>query len=132
MFGPFLGQLTGIAGGSMNVLNAMAEAEMKQQRKDGSTEGSKELLGKAAMLGVTGKSDEAIALYQEALSKNPEDAAAFFGLASVFAVKNSRNEALAALGKAIAYDPKYRSIAKRDPTFAELREDARFKELVAE
>lgn len=132
MFGPFLGQLTGLAAGSMNVLNTMAESELQQQ-DDGTTKGdSKALLGKAAMLAVTGKPDDAIVVYQEALSRNPEDAAAFFGLASAFASKNSKAEALSALGKAIAYDAKYRSVAQRDPAFASLRDEPKFRELVTE
>jgi tetratricopeptide (TPR) repeat protein len=131
LFNPFLGQLTQLAGGSMNVLNEMAAAELKQQRAADSNAGTKELHGKAAVLGVTGKTDEALSVYQDILGKNPEDAAAFFGMAALFAEKGMKSESLASLGKAVAFDVKYRDVAQRDPAFSKLRDDERFKALVS-
>lgn len=129
-FAPMMAQITGLLGGSVNVLQAMAKDELQQQNQNESTDTSRQLSGKAAFLALHGKADEAINIYQKALEQDPENSAAFYGIASVYARKGMTKQALVALEKAIAFDDKYVSIAKRDASFASLLTDPQFKAIV--
>jgi quercetin dioxygenase-like cupin family protein len=67
----------------------------------------------------------------EGLEAHPESRALHYNLACLEAVRGNRDEALAALRKAIELSPEVAGWARDDEDFARLREDAEFRSLVS-
>jgi len=129
--GPFFQRLTGLAGASAGALGAMAQADLAHEQKDNASENAGSLIGKAAILSLSGKHEEAANLYKQAIESDPENPTAYFGLATESAKLEKNDIALSALTKAVTIDKKYVDRASREPAFDRLREDAKFKEILA-
>jgi tetratricopeptide (TPR) repeat protein len=127
--GPFFKQIMGLGSASMGALGAMAEADLAKQRGSGTKDEPTSLLGKAALLSLSAKHEEAVTLYRQMIEEQPENATAFFGLASELARLKKNDESIAALAKAVMLDGKYSERASRDPAFDGIREDSRFKRI---
>jgi tetratricopeptide (TPR) repeat protein len=75
---------------------------------------------------------QAIADFGRAIELNPEDATAYYNIASVYALMEQAEEACGWLEKAIGLDEEYQEMARDDQDFDPVREDARFKALIGE
>jgi hypothetical protein len=70
-------------------------------------------------------------LLQEGFAVHPESPALHYELGCLEAWAGHRDEALAALAKAIEREPELKAAARRDEDFASLREDAEFQALTS-
>jgi len=125
--GPFFKQITGLAGASMGALGAMAEADLAKEREASGNGSPTSLLGKAALLSLSEKHEEAAALYKQVIEAEPENPSAYFGLATELAKLKKNDEALASLSRAVTIDDRYLERASREPAFDGMRDDSRFK-----
>jgi tetratricopeptide (TPR) repeat protein len=129
--GPFFQRLTGLAGASAGALGAMAQADLAHEQNDNAVNNASSLVGKAAIASLSGKHAEAANLYKQAIESDPENPTAYFGLATESAKLENKDTALLALTKAVTIDKKYADQASREPAFDSLRDDAKFKEILA-
>jgi len=85
------------------------------------------------MLQKLGRTQVAIESCNNALSISPQHANAFYNRACFNALINQTDQALADLQQAISLSPEeYRETAKTDTDFDSLRDDSRFKALIAD
>jgi tetratricopeptide (TPR) repeat protein len=75
--------------------------------------------------------DRARQILSEGLEQHPESASLHYNVACLEAVQGRREEALAALGRAVELRPKVAEWAREDEDFASLREDAEFRALAS-
>ena len=73
---------------------------------------------------------DAITTYASALDKDPNCAAAWYGLARCYAQTSESEKALTALEKSIFLDNKHKAKARSDDAFAELETLPRFETVV--
>lgn len=74
--------------------------------------------------------EDGIRKFQQFLCKDADDGAAYYGLATAYALKNNPDDALSALRKAIELDDKYSELAKAEEVFEALREGEDFQRLI--
>lgn len=78
-----------------------------------------------------GHIEEAIFSYDQALKIKPDDQYAFYNKACCYAVQGKIQEALENLENAVSLKPEqFTQMAKADPDFDRIREDARFQALI--
>ena len=78
-----------------------------------------------------GHIEEAIFSYDRALKIKPDDQYAFYNKACCYAVQGKIQEALENLENAVSLKPEqFTQMAKADPDFDRIREDARFQALI--
>jgi tetratricopeptide (TPR) repeat protein len=77
------------------------------------------------------KYDEAIASYNKVLEIKPDFDAAWYNRACCHAVTQNFDQAIKDLQRAIELEPQNRERAKTDCDFDTIREDERFKQLIA-
>jgi Flp pilus assembly protein TadD len=82
------------------------------------------------LLVARGRFDEAETQYRKAIQLDPEHPKPYYNLACVYAIQHKKEDALQWLAKAIARDAELREDAQRDPDFASLRGDPRFRGLL--
>lgn len=80
----------------------------------------------------TGQLGEALASYREAVSLDAANAEAWYNLASVSARLNRRDDVIAALTRALDLDARLRTIAREDADFQGMRNDERFRRVMAD
>ncbi len=73
-----------------------------------------------------GRFDEAIAIHEEALVELPEHPALLYNLACMEARAGRHLDALLRLKRAVALEPEWAAIARKDPDFAEIRREPGF------
>jgi len=84
-----------------------------------------------ALMGLK-RYDEAEAAYRKAIELDPHYAAPYYNLACLESIRNNTDAAIEHLRRAAqqpAFDPE---MARRDPDFEWIRDDARFREIVGE
>jgi uncharacterized Ntn-hydrolase superfamily protein len=90
------------------------------------------LANQAYLLLNDSKMDEAIALFEQLVELQPEDANHRYNLACGLARAGRADEAMEQLTAALERDPKMKELAKTDTDLTSLRERADFKKLVGE
>jgi tetratricopeptide (TPR) repeat protein len=78
-----------------------------------------------------GRHNEALADCIRSLELRPDDPATLYNLACLFALRQKTKDALDYLERAIARNGKYRQMSKTDEDLDNIRDDVRFKKLVA-
>jgi thioredoxin-like negative regulator of GroEL len=85
----------------------------------------------AMFLSAQGRHEEAHAQLTEQVKRNAEvDPDIAYGLASVYALEQERDEAFNWLGRSIALGNENKRCFEHDPNWARLRDDPRFTELM--
>jgi len=85
----------------------------------------------AMFLSAQGKHDEALAQLNDNVKRNGEvDADISYSIASVYALEEMRDEAFSWLARSIALGNENRGCFENDPSWAKLRDDPRFIELM--
>jgi tetratricopeptide (TPR) repeat protein len=79
-----------------------------------------------------GRYPEAILSYDQALSINPQHANALYNKSCALAVLGEIELAITTLQTSISIEPENRELAKTDPDFDTIRDDARFQQLITE
>jgi tetratricopeptide (TPR) repeat protein len=126
--GNFMHGLSGMGNAYLGVLSAKAKSERARLAP---ASGTDPRIGKASLLAVSGKSAEAIALYEKIIQDDPESGKALFGYATLLAKAERNDEALSALERATVFEPRYKEVAKRDLSFTKLLQNEQFLKITA-
>jgi uncharacterized Ntn-hydrolase superfamily protein len=89
-------------------------------------------LFKAGALRKDGNLDAAVKEAEKAAELNPEMPEVLYDLACYYSLAGMKQEALGALGEALAISPRFKAMAREDPDFESLRSEESFKAMVEE
>lgn len=85
---------------------------------------------KANTLYRQGRQREALEAYDMALRQDPTNSELFYNKACLYSMEKREGDALTSLEKAVRIDPIWKSLAAKDKDFENIRESAKFRELV--
>ena len=75
--------------------------------------------------------DRAVSTIQFIISRYPQEAQAYYGLAVLRLAQGNKDDALNNLARAIGLNPAYRDQARNDPNFGSFRDDPRFQQITS-
>ncbi|MBU6392508.1 MAG: tetratricopeptide repeat protein, partial [Planctomycetes bacterium] len=88
------------------------------------------LNNKGLLLDAMGNHKEAIETYDKALKIKPDFDAVWFNKSCAYALLSNKEDALIALKKAVELNPRYKSIARDNPDFSNLKGNADFEKII--